>query len=233
MRTARLAAAAAALLLGGAVLSMAGPAFADGAASSLAPCTTNTSAPLYTAKCAPTVSGTIGGTITVTLPGVGSVTFNTTKDGVIDTSTQPSVSLLGQNFSAGTPKISVDGTRITVQFVNIAEPEQHYSISVKIAPPTSGTVPTIKAVAGPTDKGKGKGKHHGHDDRQGKPDDQKGKPDDDADDGGHAQGQPPGPGVKPLAVVQGQGGGNWSGGAAPQGPWPGHTGGDGGHGGGR
>jgi hypothetical protein len=155
----RIAAAAAALLLAGAVLSVAGPAFADDTTTSLAPCTpatsTSTTVPLYTAKCAPAITGTAPGSITVTLPGVGSLTFTVAKDGTIDTSTQPSVSLLGQNFSHSTPKISADGTHISVTFVNIAEPEQRYTIKVKISPPTSaGGAPTIDAVAKPS------GEHH-------------------------------------------------------------------------
>jgi hypothetical protein len=148
----RLAAGAAALVLVGAVLSVAGTALADEPTTSLVPCapatSTSTTGPLYSANCAPTVSGTAPGTITVTLPGVGSVTFTVGLDGTIDTSTQPSVSLIGQNFSAGTPKISADGTRITISFVNIAAPEQHYTIKVKISPPTSeGAKPTVSAVA--------------------------------------------------------------------------------------
>jgi hypothetical protein len=216
----RLAAAAAGLLLAGAVLSVAGPAFADGTTTSvpdpttaLAPCTTNTTAPLYTAKCAPTVSGTIGGAITVTLPGVGSITFNTTAAGVIDTSTQPSVSVIGQNFSAGTPKISADGTRITVEFVNIASPQQHYAISVKIAPPTSGTVPTLKAVAGPN----GRGKHHP------RPDVHKAKhPDPEGDNDADDQATSTTTGPAPLVTVQGEAGPEGPGGAGWQGGPPSH-----------
>src|SRR5262249_26697106 len=158
-----------ALVLVGAVVSVAGPALADETTTSLAPCSpatsTSTSGPLYTAKCAPTVSGSAPGAITVTLPGVGSITFTVAPDGTIDTSTQPSESVIGQNFSGGTPKISADGTRITVSFVNIAAPEQHYTIKVKVSPPTSaGGAPAVSAVAGP--KG-----HHG-DDEQGDDNDQ-------------------------------------------------------------
>jgi hypothetical protein len=172
----RLAAAAAVLVLMGAVLSVSGPALADETTTSFAPCSpatsTSTTGPLYTAKCAPTVSGTAPGAITVTLPGVGSITFTVAPDGTIDTSTQPSVSVIGQNFSGGTPKISADGTRITVSFVNIAAPEQHYTIKVKVSPPTSaGGAPTVSAVAGP--KG-----HHGEDEQG-----------DDNDQGDEDQGQ--------------------------------------------
>jgi hypothetical protein len=160
----RLSASAAAMVLTAAVLSVAGQASADETTTSLPPCSpatsTSTAAPLYTATCAPTVSGTAPGSITVTLPGVGSITFTVAPDGSIDTSTPPSVSVIGQNFSGGTPTISADGTRITVSFVNIAAPEQHYTIKVKVAPPTSvGGAPTVSAVAGPN-------AHHG-DDEQG------------------------------------------------------------------
>jgi hypothetical protein len=206
MRTTRLAAAAAAALLAAAVLSVAGPAWADDTTSSLAPCTpatsTSTVVPLYTAKCAPLVSGSIGGQITVTLPGVGSVTFKTTAGGTIDTSTQPSVSVIGQNFSGGTPVVSADGTHITVAFVNIAKPAQHYTIKVKISPPTSaGGVPTIKAVAGPTGKHH---HHHGDDGNKGEAEDKQGARDPD-DDGG--QGINPGQ-QGPLAPVGGAPGGH-------------------------
>jgi hypothetical protein len=186
MHRTRLAAASMALLVAGATLSVAGPAFADDTTSSLAPCTPAASAPLYTARCAPEVTGTLPQVI-VTLPGVGVLTCNlTNQNTTIDTSVQPTVSLMpaNNNFSAGTPKISADGTRITVSFVNIAKPAQHYSISVKVSPPVSaGGPPVLKAVAGP--------KHNGGDENEGKDDDQQGanEHDDDAAQGANKQGQ--------------------------------------------
>jgi hypothetical protein len=210
MTRTRIAAAAGALLIAGAVLSVAGPAFADpttttststSTTSTLAPCTPASSAPLYTARCAPVVSGS--GTVTVTLPGVGSITFTVNPDGTVNTSTAPSVSVTGNNFSAGTPKVSADGTHIIVSFVNIASPEQHYNIKVKLSPPTSGGQVGITATAGPN---KHKGHHHHGDDG----DHEANKPDDhDADEGGPASS------LAPLAPHAGQA------------PLPGHHGGGG------
>jgi len=206
MTRTRIAAAAAALLIAGAVLSVAGPAFADpttttSTSTTLAPCTPASSAPLYTARCAPTVVNA-SGTVTVTLPGVGSITFTVNPDGTVNTSTAPSVSVIGDNFSGGTPKVSADGTHISVSFVNIAAPQQHYNIKVKLSPPTSGGPVGINATAGPN---KHKGHHHGDDgDHEGN------KPDDhDADEGG------PAGSLAPLAPHGGQA------------PLPGHHGGGG------
>jgi hypothetical protein len=195
----RLAAAAAALLVTGAVLSAAGPAFADTTTTStsttLAPCTPAASAPLYTARCAPTVVNS-SGSVTVTLPGVGTLTFLVNPDGTVNTSTAPSVSVIGANFSGGTPKVSADGTHISVSFVNIAAPRQHYTIKVKLSPPTSqGGDVGINATAGPN-------KHHRHGD-DGDHEGDQGKDDD--NDQGHA----PPSSVAPLAAHGDQG--SWSG----------------------
>jgi hypothetical protein len=199
----RLAAAAAALLVTGAVLSVAGPAFADPTTTStsttsttLDPCTPASSAPLYTARCVPNVDNS-NGTVTVTLPGVGTLTFLVNPDGTVNTSTAPSVSVIGANFSGGTPTVSADGTHISVSFVNIAAPHQHYTIKVKLSPPTSQGGPVgINATAGPN-KHKG---HHG--DHEGDHDGNKGN-DNDPDD----QGQ--GNHVAPAAIHMGQA--PWSG----------------------
>lgn len=209
MARTRIAAAAAALLIAGGVLSVAGPAFADATTttststtSTLAPCTPASSAPLYTARCAPTVVNS-SGTVTVTLPGVGSITFTVNPDGTVNTSTAPSVSVIGNNFSAGTPKVSVDGTHISVSFVNIASPAQHYNIKVKLSPPTSqGADVGINATAGPNTH---KGHHHGD---EGDHDGNKGD-DHDADEQGQNNN------VAPLGLHDGQA------------PAPGHHGGGG------
>ena len=203
----RLAAAAGAVLLAGAVLSVAGPAFADPTTTStsttLAQCTPAPSAPLYTARCAPMVDTATAGQVTVTLPGVGSITFAVNPDGTVNTATIPSVSMLGKNFSVGTPKVSADGTHISISFVNIASPVQRYSIKVKLSPPTSvGGPPTVNAVAGPNNK---KGHHKGHGDHNANKDD--------ADDQGGQGNIHPAPNA-PLgqAPWQGQGPGHGHGG---------------------
>src|ERR1700730_3603741 len=124
----RLAAAAAGLLAAGMVMLAAGPAMADtgmdptSSSTSLPLCAAATSPPpLYTAKCAPGVGGTAPGVITVTLARVGTLTFTVKADGTIDTTgTPPKATNLPNtnNFTAGTPTVSSDGTHVTVTFFN-------------------------------------------------------------------------------------------------------------------
>ena len=136
----RLAAAAAGLLAAGMVMLAAGPAMADTGmstttSSSLPLCSPATTAPLYSAACAPGAAN-VSGAVTLTLPGVGTLSFTIKADGTIDTTSTKSTAT-GSNFTAGTPKVSSDGTHITVTFINAAAPTQTYTIKAKVVPPTS------------------------------------------------------------------------------------------------
>jgi hypothetical protein len=104
-----------------------------------------TTLPLTT-PCTPTVvrPGEPGAPYLVTLPGVGTLSF------IIDPATNKiisaTVSGLGVNFTASTPKISADGTKVSVTFTNSADPTQVYRVKVRVKPPeTAGGAPVVKA----------------------------------------------------------------------------------------
>jgi len=137
----RLAAAAAGLLAAGMVMLAAGPAMADTGmtttSTSLPLCAPASTAPLYSANCAPGVAN-VSGAVTLTLPGVGTLSFTIKADGTIDTAgTLPTSAATGANFTAGTPKVSSDGTHISVTFINAATPTQTYTVKAKVSPPMS------------------------------------------------------------------------------------------------
>jgi hypothetical protein len=141
------------------VMLAAGPAMADTGmsttTSSLPLCVAGSTDPLYNAACAPGVANSAGA-VTLTLPGVGTLSFTIKADGTIDTTgTTPKSTATGTNFTAGTPKVSSDGTHITVTFINAATPTQTYTIKAKVVPPTSVAgaattgAATVVAVAKP------------------------------------------------------------------------------------
>jgi hypothetical protein len=116
-----------------------------------------------TTPCTPTVVApdTATGMYTVTLPGVGTLNFKI--DPATNTITTTSVTGLGVNFTASTPKVSADGTKISVTFTNSADPTQVYRLKVKIKPPeTAGGAPVVKAkVRGSADWHSEHKHHHG------------------------------------------------------------------------
>jgi hypothetical protein len=137
------------------VMLAAGPAMADTGmptttSSSLPLCAQALTPPLYSANCAPGVAN-VSGAVTLTLPGVGTLSFTIKADGTIDTTgTPPKSTATGSNFTAGTPKVSSDGTHISVTFFNAATPTQTYTVKAKVSPPTSaGGAATVIAVAKP------------------------------------------------------------------------------------
>jgi hypothetical protein len=99
-----------------------------------------------TTPCAPTVTrpGEPGAPYLVAVPGVG--TFSFILDPVTFKITSATVTTLGAGFTASTPKISADGTKVYVTFTNSANPTQVYRVKVKVKPPeTTGGAPTINA----------------------------------------------------------------------------------------
>jgi hypothetical protein len=122
-----------------------------------------------TTPCTPSVvaPATATGAYTVTLPGVGTLSFKI--DAATNTITSPTVTGLGANFTASTPKISADGTRVSVTFTNSADPAQVYRLKIKVKPPeTAGGAPVVKAkVRGNADWHSEHKRHHGEREREG------------------------------------------------------------------
>jgi hypothetical protein len=133
----------------------------DGAAKPPAPACGAT-LPLNT-PCTPTVTkpGEPGAPYLVNVPGVGSFSF--ILDPATNKITAATVTTVGANFTASTPKISADGTKVTVTFTNSADPTQVYRVKVKVkAPETAGGAPVIKAkVRGAADWHAGEHRHRG------------------------------------------------------------------------
>src|ERR1700682_222920 len=129
-----------------------------------------TTLPLTT-PCTPTVVAPAAatGTDTVTLPGVGTLSFKIDPATNMIISGSPTVTGLGAHFTASTPKISADGTKVSVTFTNSADPTQVYRLKVKVKPPeTAGGAPVVKAkVRGSADSHSEHKHHHGEREREG------------------------------------------------------------------
>src|ERR1700682_6044332 len=120
----------------------------------------STTLPLTT-PCTPTLvrPGEPGAPYLVTLPGVGTLSF--IIDPATNKITSATVSGLGVNFTASTPKISADGTKVYVTLTNSANPTQVYRVEVKVKPSeTAGGAPVINAKVRGSANGHGEHKNH-------------------------------------------------------------------------